>query len=76
MKRAQEECRQEGVAHRDVLQRETSAVGRNRGGFLARLACSYAYANLMSFGSLQARPKNDTPTGMPNTKPAGTVTLG
>ena len=30
----------------------------------------------MSVGSLQARPKNDSPTGRPWTSPAGTVMFG
>ena len=30
----------------------------------------------MSVGSLQARPKNDSPTGRPCTSPAGTVMFG
>ena len=48
----------------------------NVGGRRARLACSNAKAMRSSVGSLHARPKNDMPTGSPDTKPAGTVMLG
>ena len=51
-------------------------LGKNSGRFLAIVACSNAYANLISVGSLQARPKNAIPTGKPATNPAGTVMLG
>ena len=54
----------------------TSVTGRNRGGLRCFVACSKAYASFRSTGSLQARPKNDIPTGRPNTDPAGTVMLG
>ena len=30
----------------------------------------------INVGSVHARPMNDTPTGSPNAKPAGTETLG
>ena len=40
------------------------------------VACSNAYANLISAGSLHARPKNEIPTGNPKTSPAGTLILG
>src|SRR5439155_6112213 len=51
-------------------------VGRNRGGRRAVVACSSAYASLISIGSPYGRPMNDTPTGRPKTKPTGSVTLG
>ena len=43
----------------------SSAVARNRGTFLAFVACSKAYAILISFGSLQAGPMKERPIGMP-----------
>ncbi len=41
--------------------------GANVGGWRCFVACSYAYASLISVGSLHARPKNDIPTGRPRT---------
>ena len=38
---------------------------RNVGGFLTFVACSNAYANRISCGSLQAAPMNEMPTGSP-----------
>jgi hypothetical protein len=52
------------------------AVGKNLGGRRLVDACSYAYANAISFASLQARPMNEIPIGRPRTSPAGTVTFG
>jgi hypothetical protein len=52
------------------------AVGRNSGDFRNFVACSNAYASLISVGSLQALPKKEMPTGRPKKYPAGTVTLG
>ena len=51
-------------------------VGRKRGALRARAACSKACAMPINFGSLQARPKNDRPTGSPLTSPHGTVMFG
>src|SRR6185369_89271 len=56
--------------------RVRSEVGVNAGGRRCFVACSYAYASLISSGSLQARPKNEIPTGKPRKKPAGTVMCG
>src|SRR4249920_3476402 len=54
-----------------------SIVGRNFGAFRTFVACSKEYASLMSVPSLQARPKNEIPTGSASkANPAGTVTLG
>jgi hypothetical protein len=55
---------------------QTSAVDKNLGGFRDRVACSKAYANLRSVGSLHSSPKNEIPIGNPKTNPAGTVMLG
>jgi len=55
---------------------QTSAVVKNFGGLRECVACSKAYANFSSAGSLHARPKNEMPTGNPKTNPAGTVMLG
>ena len=53
------------------------SVTRNFGAFRALVACSKAYAYLMSFGSLQAVPMKVTPTGSsPKAMPAVTVTSG
>jgi len=41
------------------------AVGKNCGARRALVACSNAKANLINVASLQARPKNDNPTGNP-----------
>ena len=59
-----------------VVTIEVSSVGKNCGGRRALVSCSKAKAMDRSFGSLQARPKKDMPTGKPNTNPAGTVMLG
>ena len=48
----------------------------NSGFFRAFVACSNAYANLSSAGSLHAPAKNEIPTGSPNAEPAGTVMCG
>jgi hypothetical protein len=48
----------------------------NRGACRAFVACSKEYANLIKVGSLQARPKNEMPTGKPERKPAITLMLG
>src|SRR5262245_26882722 len=55
---------------------EDGIVVRKRGGRRALVACSKANAMRNNLGSVQARPKNEIPTGRPNTKPAGTVMLG
>jgi hypothetical protein len=52
------------------------AVAKKRGGRRIVVACSYANASFTSVGSLHADAKNDTPTGKPNTNPAGTVMCG
>src|SRR5271157_2256604 len=52
------------------------AVARNRGGRRCRVACSNEYASLIRVGSLQARPKNEIPTGKPERNPAVTLMLG
>ena len=54
----------------------SAAVGRKRGGWRWRVACSKAWARRTSTGSLQARPTKDRPTGRPNTNPIGTLMLG
>ena len=64
------------LSNKDTCHTFTSAVGKNWGGFRFFVACSNAKASLMSFASLHALPKNDTPTGNQKTKPAGTVMLG
>ena len=46
------------------------------GTFRAFVACSNAYASLMSVASVHAVPKKLTPIGRPATSPAGTVMLG
>src|SRR5262245_55023759 len=53
-----------------------SAVGGNAGGRRCFVACSKAYASLISSASLHARPMNERPTGWPNAYPAGTVIDG
>src|SRR6202795_1340663 len=53
-----------------------STCGKNRGAFRNFVACSKPYASLIKTGSLQARPKNEIPTGKPNTNPAVTFTFG
>ena len=53
-----------------------STLSKNLGAFRARVACSNAYAILINVGSLHARPKNETPTGIPKTNPAGTLIFG
>src|SRR3954469_12410606 len=53
-----------------------SADGRNVGALRCFVACSYAYASLISVGSLHARPKNDKPTGRALASPIGTVMCG
>jgi len=53
-----------------------SAVALNAGGRRCRVDCSYAYAILINVGSLQARPKNEIPTGRPLAYPIGTVMCG
>ena len=68
--------RQASQAQRIVRHAGTFAVARKRGARRWRVACSKAYAMRIRVGSLHARPKNETPTGRPWTKPAGTVTLG
>src|SRR3990172_7096474 len=52
------------------------AVGRNLGCLRNCVACSKAYANLISVGSCQALEKNEMPTGRPKIYPAGTVIWG
>ena len=49
---------------------------RNCGGLRAFTVCSKPYAILSRTGSLQARPKNERPTGSPKKNPAGTVMCG
>src|ERR1700751_795907 len=51
-------------------------VGRNPGDRRALVACSKAKARRSNLGSLQARPKNEIPTGNPEMEPAGPVMLG
>src|SRR3989442_245882 len=51
-------------------------VAKNRGALRALVACSNANASFSSTGSLNARPKNEIPSGRPKTSPAGTVMLG
>ena len=51
-------------------------LGKNLGAWRAFVACSNEYASLISVGSLQARPKNEIPTGRPEIKPAVTLMLG
>src|SRR5574337_959742 len=51
-------------------------LGRNLGGFRTWVACSKAYASLISLGSCHAPAKNEMPTGNPKTNPAGTVMCG
>jgi len=51
-------------------------VVKNLGGRRAWVACSKAKASLSSVGSLYARPKNERPSGSPNTCPTGTVIFG
>src|SRR5262249_20703504 len=51
-------------------------VGATLGGRRCFVALSYAAASRMSVASLQARPKNEIPTGNPRTYPAGTVMCG
>ena len=65
-------------ARRSPLRRQSvsGAVRANVGGRRWWVACSYAYASLMSVASLQARPKNDTPRGSPCSNPIGTVICG
>ena len=43
----------------------SSADGAKLGGRRCFVACSYAYAILISVGSLHARPMNDSPSGSP-----------
>src|SRR5579859_7442770 len=52
------------------------SVGKNLGGLRPCTVCSNPYAIFSNVGSLQARPKNEIPTGKPNTNPAGTVISG
>jgi hypothetical protein len=52
------------------------SVGVNCGGCRILVACSKAKASLMSFGSLKRPPIKEMPTGSPNEKPAGTLTIG
>ena len=54
----------------------TSAVASNRGTLRTFVACSKAYASLISVGSLHAGPMKESPTGNPKAWPAGTVMLG
>ena len=56
--------------------RSSTSVGKKRGALRALVACSNAKAHLNKIGSLKARPKNESPTGSPNTSPAGTVMCG
>src|SRR5579859_645351 len=51
-------------------------VAAKPGALRSLVACSNANAILMSVGSLHARPKNEIPTGMPWTNPAGTLRFG
>src|SRR5689334_13030628 len=53
-----------------------ATVARKCGGRRACVVCSKAKAILSKPGSLQARPKNDKPTGSSEPKPMGTVILG
>ena len=52
------------------------AVGCNNRRLRAVVACSNAYASLISFGSLQAQPKKEIPIGSPKINPMGTVDVG
>ena len=52
---------------------EARAVGKHFGGARNFVAWSNAKASLSSVGSLHARPKNELPTGSPETNPAGAV---
>ena len=52
------------------------AMGCNNRRLRAVLACLNAYASLLSFGSLQARPKKEIPIGSPKINPMGTVDVG
>ena len=52
------------------------ADAKNFGPARNFVACSNAYASLISFISLFAGPKNDNPTGKPRAKPAGTDMFG
>src|SRR2546427_4691806 len=54
----------------------SSTLGKNCGDLRNFVACSNAYASLISVGSLHARPKNEIPTGRPKAKPAGTLMFG
>ena len=56
--------------------RYSLTVSRNFGAARCFVACSYAYARPINVISLKFLPKNDTPTGNPNAKPAGTVMCG
>src|SRR6266496_4748661 len=49
---------------------------RNCGARRALVACSNEYASLIKVGSLQARPKNEIPTGSPDKNPTVTLMLG
>ena len=61
-----------GMSARATLQPVRAKVGFRR----ALVACSNAYATLISAGSDQAGPKKEIPAGNPCTRPAGTVTWG
>src|SRR5207253_3428695 len=54
----------------------TFALGKNWGVLLAFVSCSTPEAIFSSTGSLQARPKNESPAGKPKMNPAGTVISG
>lgn len=51
-------------------------LAKNSGPFRTFVNCSNPYAIFNNVPSLHARPKNETPTGNPNTNPAGTVISG
>ena len=59
-----------------TIPRPRYSVGRNDGFRRALVACSNAYASLISVASLFLPAKNERPTGKPNAIPAGTVTCG
>ena len=51
-------------------------LARNFGDCLTLIACSKAPAIRIKVGSLQARPKNEMPTGNPEMNPAVTLMFG
>src|SRR4030095_13097622 len=62
-----------GASEKRAQSRFQFSVGINRGTRRALLCCSKANAIFNKIGSLQARPKNEMPTGSPRVSPAGTV---